>query len=81
MKTTIDISDPLLAAAKSIAAREGTTLRELVEAGLRLAVAERRRPGRFKLRRASVKGRGMRPELREAGWDAIRRAAYGDRGG
>jgi len=36
MKTTIDIADPLLDEARKLAAREGTTLRALVERGLRV---------------------------------------------
>ena len=43
MKTTLDISDPLLREARRLAAREGTTLRELVEQGLRQVVAEKKR--------------------------------------
>ncbi len=35
MKTTIDIADPLLREARKLANREGTTLRALVEQGLR----------------------------------------------
>ena len=41
MKTTLDISDPLLDQARKIAARDGETLRALVEQGLRKVVAER----------------------------------------
>lgn len=81
MKTTLDIADPLLREAKQIAAREGTTLRALVEQGLRRVVAERRKQVRFKLRRASFKGRGLRPELEDAGWDRIRDMIYEGRGG
>src|SRR5215218_5709383 len=40
MKTTLDISDPLLREARKVAARQGTTLRALVELGLRRILAE-----------------------------------------
>jgi Arc/MetJ family transcription regulator len=81
-KTTIDIPEPLLAEAKEIAAREGTTLRALVEAGLRMVV-ERRGRGkeeRFELRDASVDGDGLQTEFRDAGWERLRDAAYDGRG-
>lgn len=82
MKTTIEISDPLLAEAKRIAAQEATTLRELVESGLREVLEQRRgRKHRFALRDARVDGRGLRPEFRDAGWERIRNAAYEERGG
>jgi hypothetical protein len=60
VKTTIEIADPLLVEAKSVAAREGTTVRALVEEGLRLVVKSRSatKTARFRLRDASVKGRG-----------------------
>lgn len=80
MKTTLDISDPLLDEARKLAAREGTTLRALVERGLRQVVAKQRNTS-FKLPDRSVKGNGLRPELADAPWDEIRRLAYGDRGG
>lgn len=80
MKTTLDISDPLLAEAKKLAARENTTLRALIEQGLRQVVAERKRRGAFRLRKASFKGRGLRPELGEAGWERLRELAYAGRG-
>ncbi len=82
MKTTLDISDPLLREARKLAARERTTLRALVEQGLRRVVVERgRRAPAFRLRKASFKGRGLRPEIRDAGWDRLRELAYQDRGG
>jgi putative antitoxin of VapBC-like toxin-antitoxin system len=81
MKTTIEISDPLLAEAKAVAAREHRTLRELVEEGLRRVLKRPPKPGRFKLRDASFKGRGLRAELVGQGWDRIRAASYEGRGG
>lgn len=78
MKTTIEIADPILEEAKAIAAREGTTVRALVESGLRHVVAERRaHHAAFKLRDASFDGEGIAPELRGASWERIRDLAYG----
>ena len=76
MKTTLDIADPLLREARHVAAREGTTLRALVEQGLRQVVAERKRKRAFRLKKASFKGNGLRPELASAGWERIRDLAY-----
>ena len=81
MKTTLDISDPLLREARKVAQRERTTLRALVERGLRHVLAEKRRRPTFSLRKASFKGRGLHPDMKEAGWEKLRELAYGDRGG
>lgn len=82
MKTTIEISNPLLREARRLAARDGTTLRALVERGLRQVVSESKTKPPFKLRDASFKGgKGLQPEFAEAGWDEIRRAIYEGRGG
>lgn len=79
MKTTVEISDPLLARARKLAARRGTTVRALIEEGLRHVVAQDRVPGRFKLRDASFGSGGLRPEA-QGGWDRIRDLAYEGRG-
>jgi len=81
MKTTLDISDPLLNEARKLAARDRTTLRALVEQGLRKILAERRRAPQFRLRKASFKGEGLQPEFRDAPWEQIRAAIYEGRGG
>ncbi len=81
MKTTLDISDPLLREARKIATRDRTTLRELVEQGLRKIVAERKAKRPFRLRKVTFKGEGLVPELRDADWDKIRDLAYEGRGG
>ena len=39
-------------------------------------IGKRRSP--FRLRQVTFKGRGLRPELREADWERIRDLAYGD---
>ena len=81
MKTTVQISDPLLASAKEVARADGTTLAALVEEGLRKVVTERRRQAKpFRLADASVGGGGLNPEF-AGSWEAIRDAAYAGRGG
>ena len=81
MKVTVDISDPLLREVRKIAARDLTTLRALVEQGLRKIMAERKAARRFRLRKVTFKGRGLLSELRDADWDKIRDLAYEGRGG
>jgi hypothetical protein len=81
MKTTIEIADALLEDARQVAEREHTTLRSLVEQGLRRVLRDRRGPGRFRLKRVTFKGRGLRPDVADADWDRIRALTYGDRGG
>jgi len=44
MKTTVELPDALLIAAKKRAAEDRTTLRELLERGLRRELKERRHP-------------------------------------
>ena len=80
MKTTVEISDALLREVRHVAAREGFTLRNLVERGLHRVLAETKNSVPFKLRRASFKGRGLQAELREAPWDTLRDLTYRDRG-
>jgi hypothetical protein len=81
MKTTIEISDSLLREVRKVAAREGVTLRTLVERGLRRVVTDTKPKARFKLRRASFRGEGLRAELRDASWNNIRDLSYEGRGG
>ncbi len=80
MKTTIEISETLLDAARALAARNGTTLRALVEAGLRRTLAEHEEQASFRLPDKSADGNGLQADYRGADWDDIRRAAYGDGG-
>jgi hypothetical protein len=81
MKTTIEIPDPLLEEAKRQAARDHTTLRALVEAGLRAVLKGRRSRARFRLRDASFRGTGLTDEFQGADWERIREAAYETHGG
>lgn len=81
MKTTFDLPDTLLEEARRVAASRATTVKALVEAGLRRELRERTRSVPFELRDASFQGRGLRPEMESASWDRLRELAYGARGG
>jgi len=74
MKTTLDIPDSLLCEARKLAARDGTTLPELVEEGLRKVIAAKRRKLPFRLRKASFGGQGVRAEWRGASMGAAARS-------
>jgi hypothetical protein len=80
MKTTFDLPEPLLREAKRRAAETGTTVKALVEEGLRRAVEERGRAKRYRLRRVTYRGRGLRRELAGAPWETLRDLAYKGRG-
>jgi hypothetical protein len=77
MKTTIDIADALFQEAKVIAASEGSTLRNLVEEGLRLALARHEGSELFKLRDASFPGNGLRPDVTLERWDGVHGFSHG----
>ena len=76
MKTTVDITDALLDDARKAAEKDGTTVRALIEEGLRLALKARRQREPFRLRDGSVKGNGLQPGIREGDWEEIRRLIY-----
>ena len=81
MKTTVEISDALLEEARRLLAEEKTTLRALIEEGLRRVIEDHAERKPFKLRRASFGGQGLRAEVREADWATIRSLTYEGRGG
>lgn len=80
MKTTIELPEALFAKAKRHARKHGTTLKALIEQGLRQVLATKADAPTFKLRDASVNGKGLNPEFREAGWEQVRDAIYPGKG-
>ncbi|MYA37912.1 MAG: DUF2191 domain-containing protein [Gammaproteobacteria bacterium] len=80
MKTTIEITDDLAKAAKQHAARHDITLRSLIERGIRLAIRADSGSGKFRLRDASVSGKGLQEQFRGADWGKIRDSVYEGRG-
>lgn len=81
MKTTLDIADPLFKAAKARARAEGTTVRALVERGLRQVLERGGGTQPFKLRDASVGGKGLHPDAAGRSWDELRARSYEGHGG
>ena len=80
MKTTVEISSPLLKRAKAVARRRGTTLRALIERGLRHVLDQQDDVGsQFRLEDASVDGQGLAEGLDNADWSRILERAYEDR--
>lgn len=79
MKTTVEIADPLLAEAKRVAASDGTTLRELIELGLRRVLDERKQQDKkpFKLRDMRNRNAVLQPGIREGDWGQMLDLIYG----
>lgn len=81
MKTTIQIPDSLMKEARKLANEEHTTLKSLMEEGLRRIISEHRQRGEFRLRKATFCGKGLQPHLEGATWEQIRDISYEGRGG
>jgi hypothetical protein len=77
MKATVDIADAVLQDAKMIAAREGVTLRSLVEEGLRRVIEERAEARTFTLRDASYGEGGGVPGIDVNDWMSIKHLVRG----
>jgi hypothetical protein len=78
MKTTVDIAESMLKQAKLIAAREGTTLRSLVEEGLRHVIDERAKAkSGFRLRDMRFHGDGGVPGVDPDDWMSIKHIVRG----
>jgi hypothetical protein len=80
MKTTVELPDSLLRQAKRVALKERTTVKALIERGLRQVIAGEKRAGRFVLRGASFCGDGLVSGRSLQDWNAIRDAIYSERG-
>jgi hypothetical protein len=80
MKTTVEIADALLREAKRIAAKERTTVRALLEEGLRRTLEGYHKKPRFRLRDASYGQGGLQPDVKEGSWERLRDLIYEGRG-
>jgi hypothetical protein len=76
MKTSFDISQPLLVEVKALAKQRGVTTRSLVEQALMKLLDEARQPAKFNLPDLSFGEGGLTPEFEHATWDQIRDEIY-----
>jgi hypothetical protein len=78
VKTTVDIAELMLRQAKLIAAREGTTLRALVEEGLRHVIDERAKEKTgFRLRDGRYGSGGGAPGIDVNDWMSMKHLTRG----
>lgn len=77
----MDISDPLFSRARELARKRNSTLRALIEQGLRKVIAEERE-GRIRKKAdfATYGAGGLTDELKDASWEEIRALIYPERG-
>jgi hypothetical protein len=80
MKTTVELPDSLVREAKRVALREGTTVRALIERGLRSVISGRGAAPAFTLRRAAFRGDGLVAGRSLRDWETIRDLSYSERG-
>jgi len=74
MKTTVEIASDFLVRAKGEAAATHTTLRSLIEEGLRELLARKALAKHKPIKPVTFRGRGLQPGFGGEGWDAIRDA-------
>ena len=78
MRTTVELPDALLRSVKKYAAAHGTTMRELIETGLRHVLASEPAASEpFRLKRCTFKGIGL---AQEESWAHLRAKIYEGRG-
>ncbi len=81
MKTTLEISDVLLARAKRHAKRVGRPLRSLVEEGLQRLLEQEHSQGSYRLPDRSVGDPSSPDPLESLSWQDLRDEIYGARKG
>jgi hypothetical protein len=77
LKIKLEIATPLMKDVEALAQSERTTVSSLVERGLRLVLAARRRCQPFKLRDSSAGGNGLHPDAVGRPWHELLARSYG----
>ncbi len=76
MRTTVEINEALARRVRALMAERRTTLRALVEEGLRRIVEEDRPDEPFKMRDASTGEGGLAEGVDDASWETLSRLLY-----
>lgn len=79
MKTTVEIADGLLARARRHARKTNSTVRALIEEGLRRVLDEKPGSGGYKIPDRSVGRAGEPDPLERMSWGELRDEIYGGR--
>jgi hypothetical protein len=80
MKTTIDMADDTYRRLRRIADKEHTTMRSLIEEGLREVLPRHEHHEQFTFKPVVAQGSGLCKDFAGADWAAVRAAAYEGRG-
>lgn len=78
MTFTLDIDPKLWAKAETTATSGGTTMRELVEEGLRRVLDERAHAENHSMEDFATGGHGLDGSFQHGGWATIRDSIYGN---
>jgi hypothetical protein len=82
MKTTVDLSDALMAELKERAREQETTMKELMETAIRRYLEGTHSTGRgYHFENHSFRGNGVCEGVEEGSWEQIRGMIYEGRGG
>ncbi len=77
MKTTVEISDALIDRARRYARRQGTSVRALIEEGLRRVLDSEEPAAAYQLSDCSVGAAGKPNPLETLSWQDLRHEMYG----
>lgn len=81
MKTTVELSDALMAELKARARNENTTMREAMETAIRRYLDSFEHSGKgYRLRNNSFRGSGVCERIDEGSWEQLRGIVYEGRG-
>ena len=82
MKTTVELNDVLISQIKQQAREKSTTMKEVMEAALRLYLAKQKASEKqYRFLNRSFKGDGVCDGVEEGAWEKIRSTIYEGRGG